>query len=303
MQEFAYNYCMADEKQRRRFGDRYDGRRLKTLSPFYQITPFIMRTRVDAQDYYEDRIYIANAENWLRSIRERSNQDIGILHLFIAVMVRAFSQKPRINRFVAGQRIYSRNSIQITLAIKKRLHEDGLETTLKMDFDPGDTIFTVADKVNRAIGENKETQTANETDRTAKLFMLLPRFLLRTLMAALRFLDYYGLLPRGIQQASPFHTSAFITDLGSLGIKPIYHHIYEFGTTSLFLAFGTKERELFMEKDGTVRTRKYIPIKVVNDERICDGHYYAAAFKYIRTLFQHPETLETAPDTVVPDIE
>jgi pyruvate/2-oxoglutarate dehydrogenase complex dihydrolipoamide acyltransferase (E2) component len=262
-----------------------------------------MRTRVDAQDYYEDKIYIANAENWLRGIRERSNQDIGILHLFIAVMVRAFSQKPRINRFVAGQRIYSRNTIQITLAIKKRLHEDGLETTLKMDFDPRDTIFTVAEKVNRAIEANRESETTNETDRTAKLFMLLPRFLLRSLMATLRFLDYYGLLPRAIHNASPFHTSAFITDLGSLGIQPIYHHIYDFGTTSLFLAFGKKERELFMEKDGTIQTRKYIPIKVVNDERICDGHYYAAAFKYIRTLFQHPETLETAPETVVADIE
>ena len=299
----AYNCCMADTKRRRRFGDRYDGRRLRSLSPFYQITPYIMRTRVDAQDYFEDRIYIAGAEKWLRSLREGTDQEIGILHLFIAAMVRAFSQKPRLNRFVAGQRIYSRNKIQITLAIKKRLHEDGLETTLKLEFEPRDTIFDVAEKVNRAIEENKETGTANETDRTAKLFMFLPRFLLRSLMALLRFLDYYGLLPKAIHNASPFHTSAFITDLGSLGIKPIYHHIYEFGTTSLFLAFGKKERELFLEQDGSVGTRKYIPIKVVNDERICDGHYYAAAFKYIRTLFQHPELLETAPESVVEDIE
>ena len=301
--DFAYNYFMADEKHRRRLGDRYDGRRLWSLSPFYQITPFIMRTRVDAQDYFEDNIYIEKAENWLRGLRERGNPDIGILHLFIAAMVRAFSQKPRLNRFVAGQRIFSRHKIQITLAIKKRLHEDGLETTLKMDFDPRDTIFDVAEKVNRAIEENKESETKNETDKTAKLFMLLPRFLLRGLMAALRLFDYYGLLPRAIHQASPFHTSAFITDLGSLGIKPIYHHIYDFGTTSLFLAFGKKEKELFMAQDGTIQTRKYIPIKVVNDERICDGHYYAAAFKYIRSLFQRPETLETAPGTVVADIE
>ncbi len=302
-QKITYNYSMADVKYRRRFGDRYDGRRLRSLSPFYQITPFIMRTRVDAQDYFEDKIYIEQAENWLRSLRDRGNPDIGILHLFIAVLVRAFSQKPRINRFVAGQRIYSRNTIQITLAIKKRLHEDGLETTLKMEFGPRDTIFDVAEKVNRAIAENRDTGTSNETDKTAKLFMFFPRALLRSAIAGLRILDYYGLLPKAIHDASPFHTGAFITDLGSLGIKPIYHHIYDFGTTSLFLAFGKKERELFLGPDGSVGTRKYIPIKVVNDERICDGHYYAAAFKYIRNLFQHPEILEESPETVVADIE
>ena len=282
---------------------RYDGRRLKTLSPFYQITPFIMRSRVDAQDYYEDKIYIAKAENWLRSLRERGHTDIGFLQLFIAVMVRAFSQKPRLNRFVAGQRIFARNAIQITLAIKKQLHEDGLETTLKLEFEPTATIFDIAHKLNAEVEANKQTASSNNTDTTAKLFMLLPRFLLRGALATLRCLDYYGLMPKSIHRASPFHTSAFVTDLGSLGIGPIYHHIYDFGTTSLFLAFGKKERELYIAEDGSLQNRKFIPIKVVNDERICDGHYYAAAFKYIRQLFQNPEILEIPPEQVFADVE
>ncbi len=282
---------------------RYDGRRLRTLSPFYQITPFIMRNRVDAQDYYEDKLYIAQAERWLRTLREAGHTDIGFLQLFIAVIVRALSQKPRLNRFVAGQRIFARNSIQITIAIKKQLHEDGLETTLKLEFEPTDTIFDIARKINSELAANKQSESTNETDTTAKLFMLLPRFLLRAALAMLRFLDYYGLMPKSIHRASPFHTSAFVTDLGSLGIGPIYHHIYEFGTTSLFLAFGKKERELFIAEDGSLQTRKFIPIKVVNDERICDGHYYASAFKYIRQLFQNPEILENPPEQVVDDIE
>lgn len=293
---------MASRQVRRKLGDRYDGRRLRTLSPFYQITPFIMRSRVDAQDYFEDKIAIGRAESWLRDLRERGHQEIGFLHLFIAVMVRTMSQKPRLNRFVAGQRIFARSAIQITLAIKKQLHEDGLETTLKMEFQPEDTIFDVARRINQALEDNKEAESANDTDTTARLFMLLPRFLLRGAIALLRFLDYYGLLPKAIHRASPFHASAFVTDLGSLGIGPIYHHIYNFGTTSFFLAFGTKQRELFMDSEGTVRSRKCIPIKVVNDERICDGHYYAAAFKYMRNLFQHPESLETPPEEVVEDI-
>jgi hypothetical protein len=262
-----------------------------------------MRSRVDAQDYYEDSINISRAEQWLRGLRERGCTDIGFLQLFIAVMVRAFSQRPRLNRFVAGQRIYARSSIQITLAIKKELHEDGQETTLKVEFDPRDTIFDVARKINASIETNRETESSNDTDAAAGMFMLLPRFLVRGALGMLRLLDYYGMLPKAIHRASPFHTSAFITDLGSLGIKPIYHHIYDFGTTSLFLAFGKKERELYIDEDGSLQSRKYIPIKVVNDERICDGHYYAGAFKYLRQLFQHPELLETPPDEVVSDME
>jgi len=119
-------------------------------------------------------------------------------------------------------------------------------------------------------------------------------------MLLLRFMDYFGLLPKAIHRDSPFHASAFVTDLESLEIGTIYHHIYNSGTTSFFLAFGSKERELFMDPGGTVRSRKCIPVKVVKDERICDGHYYAAAFKYMHTLFQHPESLETPPaDTIL----
>jgi hypothetical protein len=288
--------------RRRRLGDRYDGWRLRSLSPFYQITPFIMRTRVDAHDYFEDRIEIGRAESWLKSIRERTGEDIGFLHLFIAVLVRAMSQKPRLNRFVAGKRIYARNEILISLAIKKRLHEDALETTLKMRFEPTDTILDVARRVNGAIAANKESEARNDTDKTARLFMLCPGFLVSGLIGLLRLLDGFGLMPKIVHRASPFHTSAFVTDLGSLGIKPIYHHLYDFGTTSFFLAFGAKERERHLAEDGRVVERKYIGIKVVNDERICDGHYYAGAFKYIMHLFRHPEELEAPPARVVADV-
>jgi len=288
--------------RRRRLGDRYDGRRLRSLSPFYQITPFIMRTRVDAHDYFEDRIDIGEAEAWLRRLRARADADIGFLHLFIAVLVRAISQKPRLNRFVAGKRIYARNEILISLAIKKRLHEDALETTLKMRFEPEDTIFDVARRVNEAIAANKVAEVRNDTDRTARLFMLCPGFLVTSLIGLMRLLDKFGLMPKAVHRASPFHTSAFVTDLGSLGIKPIYHHLYDFGTTSLFLAFGAKEREWGMGPDGRPFARKYISIKVVNDERICDGHYYATAFKYIQALFRRPEQLEVPPAAVVEDI-
>jgi hypothetical protein len=289
--------------RKRRLGDRYDGRRLRSLNPFYQITPYIMRSRVDAHDYFEDKIDITGTEAWLRGQRDTGRTDLGYLHVFIAALVRTMSQKPRLNRFVAGQKIYARNEITISLALKKKLHEDSPETTIKMRFDPRDTIYDVRDRVNAAVEANKELEAKNDTDRTARLFMLCPGFLVRLLVWAIRCLDYLGMMPKAIHRASPFHTSAFVTDLGSLGIRPIYHHLYDFGTTSVFIAFGVKERRQEVGPDGKPREKKFISIKVVNDERICDGHYYASAFKYLSSLLRDPSLLESPPERVVEDVD
>jgi len=292
----------APRARRRRLGDRHDGRLLRSLNPFYLITPYIMRTRVDAQDYFEDRIDVGPAEAWLREQRA-AGRDLGFLHVFVAAYVRTVSQRPRLNRFVAGQRIYARNEILISFALKKRLHEDSPETVVKLAFPPAATVYEVAAAIDAAVAANRNVEESNEADRTAKLFMLMPGAVVRTLVWLLRVLDWYGWLPRAIHRASPFHTSAFVTDLGSLGIRPIYHHLYDFGTTSVFLAFGAKERERVLDDDGKVVERKYVGLKVVNDERICDGHYYASAFKLFARYFRRPELLEAPPDRVVEDVD
>ncbi len=288
--------------RRRRRGDRYDGRLLRSLDPFYRIIPYVMRSRVDAQDYFEDRIDVGAAEAWLRAQRAAGRGELGFLHLFVAALVRTFSQRPRLNRFVAGRRIYARNEILVSLAVKRRLHEDSPETVVKVRLDPAATVHEVAARLDAAIASAKSPEAQTEADRTARILMLLPGFALRIAMALLRGLDAFGWMPRAVHRASPFHTSVFVTDLGSLGIKPIYHHLYEFGTTSLFVAFGAKERERVLDEEGRVVERKSVGLKVVNDERICDGHYYASAFKLLLGLLRHPERLEVPPEAIVEDV-
>jgi hypothetical protein len=293
---------MTTRSRRRRWGDRPDGRRLRTLSPFYQITPYIMRTRADAQDYFEDRVDVGPAETWLRKQRDQGRR-LGLLHLMVAATVRTLSRWPRLNRFVAGQRIYARNEILISFALKKRLHQDSPETAVKLRFEPTATVFDVAAAIDEAVAANRVAESWNHTDRTARLFMLCPRAVVRFLVWVLRTLDYVGLMPGVIRRASPFHTSVFVTDIGSLGIKPIYHHLYDFGTTSIFIAFGAKEEERVLNEAGKVVVRRSVGLKIVNDERICDGHYYASAFKYMLKLLRRPERLEAPPERVVEDID
>lgn len=290
-------------KYKRRFGDRYDGRLLRTIDPFNKIVPYIMKTRTDSQTFFDDKFEINSAEAYLKAKRSEGIKNIGVLHIIIAALVRTISQKPGINRFIAGQKIYARNEILISLAIKKQLTEDSLETTVKFSFAPTDTLNDVVKKINEAIEENKKEDTKNDADKTAKLVMMCPGFLVKFIVWFLQTLDYYGHMPKIINNVSPFHTSIFVTDLGSLGIQPVYHHIYEFGTTSAFVAFGTKQKEKVINKDDSITEKRFVNIKVVTDERIIDGHYFANAFKLFKRLVQHPERLELPPKEVIEDID
>jgi len=292
---------MAEYK--RRFGDRYDGRRLRTLDPFYRIIPFIMKSRVDAQNYFEEKIEITRAEAYLRKKRKTADTNLGLLHLLVAAMVRTIALKPALNRFVAGRRIYARNEILVSLAIKKELKEESPETTIKFKFEPTDTLMDVARKMNEKIEQNKVLDSANATDKTAKLIMLCPNFIVRFIVFVVNILDYFGLVPKIINEVSPFHTTLFITDLGSLGIAPVYHHLYNFGTTSIFVSFGAKFKEKVIDSHNNVIDKKFIGVKISTDERIVDGHYYASAFKLFKQLINNPERLDVPPEKVVSDIE
>lgn len=288
---------------KKRWGDRYDGRRIRTLDPFYKIIPFIMKSRTDAQNFYADKLDIGNVEDYLKEKRRQGIKNIGFLHVVIAAMVRTMAQKPALNRFIAGQKVYARNEILVSLAIKKQMSETGGETTVKLKFSPYDTIFDVAEKINKAVEENKKVETENGADKTAKIIMSCPGFLVKFLVWLLKSLDYFGLMPKIINEVSPMHASMFITDLGSLGIQPIYHHIYEFGTTSIFIAFGTKYSEKIIDKNNVVVEKRYVDLKVTTDERTVDGFYYASAFKLFARLLQNPEKLESKPEQVIEDIE
>lgn len=262
-----------------------------------------MRKRDDAHVYFDEKIDIGPIQEYLKGKRASGIRNISFLHIVIAALVRVISQKPAVNRFIAGHKIYARNEILFSLAIKKELKEDSPETTVKVKFEPTDTLSDVVQKINKVVEDNKNIDNSNDTDKTAKIVSLCPGFLINFIVWLFDRMDSMGIMPKIINSVSPFHTSIFVTDLGSLGIQPIYHHIYNFGTTSVFIAFGIKYTERTLDRDNNAVEKKYVGVRIVGDERICDGHYYANAFKLFRRLMQHPERLDVPPEKIVEDIE
>ena len=290
------------KNDKRRFGDRKDGRLIRSLPGFSRFIPYIMPTRNDATNLYEERMEVSEVDRRLRRLRVEGYKGIGILHFLIAAYIRLVSMLPGLNRFVAGRRIYAHDDITVVMTVKRALSLDATETTIKVHFEPTDTIFDVYRKMNEKIEEIKTTDDDNNTEEVAEALTKAPRFLLRFIIAFLRMLDYFGLIPESLIEASPFHGSMIITDLGSLRIGPVFHHIYNFGTLPVFIAFGAKRHAYEINRHGKVVDNKYVDCKFVIDERIADGHYFAQFLQAYRYIFQHPEILEKAPGRVIEDV-
>ncbi len=286
----------------RRPGDRKDGRLLRTLPAFNKFVPYIMPQRNDRFVHYEESFEVTAVDRRLRQLRTEGYKGIGMLHFLIATYVRTASMLPGINRFVAGRRIYAHKDIEVVMTVKRELTIDATETTIKVRFQPTDTIFDVYRKMNEKISEIKDSDENNGTEDFAEIAANLPRFLLRAAIGVLRIMDYFGWLPEKLTDVSPFHGSMIITDLGSLRIGPVYHHIYNFGTLPVFIAFGAKRHAYEINRHGKVIDNKYIDTKLVLDEGIVDGHYYASLLRAFRYMFEHPEILESPPTKVVEDI-
>ena len=287
---------------RRRFGDRKEGRRLRTITPLMAFTPFIMIDRNDSCNQFAGAVEISETDRWLRAKRAEGYKGLGMVHLFIAAYIRVLCHLPGLNRFVSGQRVYARNTITINMMVKRGITVDSEETCAKVDFELTDTIYDVYRKMNDAVEEIRSSDDSG-TEKAARILMSTPRLLLKLAVKLIKLADYFDWLPMSLLRVSPFHGSMIITDLGSLGIGPIYHHIYNFGNLPVFLAFGAKRREVELDRHGQSVEHKYVDYKIVCDERICDGNYYASAFKYLRYYLKNPHELEHAPEKIIEDID
>ena len=273
------------------FGLRSDGRKIKTLDPFFRVIPHVMKERADAHVYYTQDLPIKALDEYIAKTESETGIRMSYMNIIYAALVRLLAEKPSLNRFAMDGRTYARHGIFISLAIKKGMTEEAEETTLKIPFTGSENIFEIKEKLDSTIAKNKVVEAQNSTDKLAKLLSLVPDWLFKFIVNTLMYLDKHGMMPKAVIEASPFHTSAFLTNLGSLGIDPIYHHLYNFGTTGIFLAMGKKKKSYIYEDDNIVQ-EKAISIKWVADERICDGFYYANALKSFYRYLRKPELLE-----------
>lgn len=272
---------------------RADGKRLKNVDPMYAVAAYIMDKRIDSMNMITIDIPVEPIQNYLNEKR-KNGVNISHMAVILAAYLRTLSEYPELNRFVVNKKIYQRNEIAVGMVVLQTGKLDG--TMSKMFFNPDDTIFNVNDTINLYVEENRDAPENNGTEKMIKILLSVPG-VLPLGVAFFKWLDKHGLLPKSIIDMSPFHMSLGITNLASIRTNHIYHHCYEFGTTSMFLAMGNT-REVPRRKGGEIVFEKCMPIGVTMDERICSGSHFAVAFRRMKQYLKNPELLETPPQKI-----
>ncbi|MBE6758023.1 MAG: 2-oxo acid dehydrogenase subunit E2 [Ruminococcaceae bacterium] len=275
---------------------RADGKRLKHCDPMYTVAGHIMRQRSDAMNMITIDIPCEPMQRYINAAR-KEGRHISHMALIISAYLRTMAKHPFLNRFLVNCKAYSRNEIKIGMVVMKSGQDDA--TMSKIALEITDTIDDVNRKINEYVEFNRTTVGNNSTEKIISTLLSIPG-LLRIGVPILMWLDKHGLLPKAIIDASPFHASLGITNLASIKTNHIYHHCYNFGTTSVFMAMGNT-REVPRRHRGEIVFEKCMPIGVVMDERICSGHDFAVAFRYFSKMLEDPTALETPPEEVVVD--
>jgi len=277
------------------FGKRPDGRAIRNLDPMQKIMPYIMKTRTDSMNMYEDTF---PCDVWDTYIKEKESQGIkmGYMHILIAAFVRLIALRPQLNRFVMNGKIYARPKIWVSFVVHPTLKDGSTGTTIKL-------CLEIAEVVNQAI-EKETTKRVGENgiDKLLRVLMnMIPGPLIKFVINTLMWMDKHSIMPKFIIDLSPFHTSLFVTNLKSLGINHVFHHVYNFGTTGLFFAMGKEKKIPVCQGEDTVH-EKHMGFGLVTDERFCDGLYFAMSLRQMRKFMRNPASLETPLEKKVEDV-
>ncbi len=270
---------------------RKDGTRVRQEDPMYYLIPYFLTKRYDAMNMVTIDIPEAPLKAYMNEKR-KEGRSVSHLALVLTAYLRTMEQYPALNRFVVGKKIYQHNDVTASMVVLKP--GTGQDTMSKIHLEFGDDVFTVQEKITAYIDQNRQLGEANSLDSIMNVFMKIS-WLLGFLIGLIRLADRLGLLPRWLIDVSPFHASFLITNLASIRTNHIYHHVYDFGTTSVSVTIGTMHEVPKRTSEG-IKFERCIPLGVVMDERIASGLYFANAFGYFRKLLQKPEQLEKLPE-------
>lgn len=279
------------------FGKRPDGIRVKGIDPVMQITPYVMPMRCDAQVFLKHRADMEAMSKYVRQQKKDKNEQISYMQIIVAAYIRAISRNPEVNRFIMNKQLFARNNCSVAFTILKDPSDaDKGESVVKIKFDLTDTIYDVRDRMEASVAANRGDQPAGFVDKLLTGLFAVPG-LATLVVGAVRLLDRYGLAPAILMEELPFYVGMYITNTASIGLHDVNHHIYNWGNVGLFFGMGITEKVAVVE-NGETRMKRYLPIGITADERVCSGAHYARFFADMRRYLDQPELLEAPPESI-----
>jgi hypothetical protein len=271
---------------------RPDGTPVPAVHPLRRMMPFILPDKNGAFVLFEQTVDAAPAAHFLAAVNagRPPERAVTLFHLVVRAVGMAIAEFPRLNRFVAGSRLYQRRGIWISFSAKQRLERDAPLFTAKLPFDASEPLDALVDRVHAAVGAGRSGHES-ASDREVRMFLRLPAPVLRLGVRVVRRLDAWGLLPATHSSGDPLYASAFVANLGSVGLDAAYHHLFEYGTIPIFVTIGRLHHAPVVRPDGSVGSREVFTLRYTYDERIEDGFYAARALERLQDLLEEPDAL------------
>lgn len=269
---------------------RSDADLCRELSPVRRMVPYIMRTRTESVVYYEQRLSLEKTLPFIARWNAENPQKVTLFHVVLGALGRVLHERPGLNRFVSGGRIYARRGVFVSFAAKKAFEDQAPLLTVKLPMPAGQPFAALVESVHAAVG-GARTGPERAVDQEVRLALKLPHPLLRAALALLRVLDRWNLMPRKLLEPDPMYASLFVANLGSVGLDAAWHHLYEYGTVSVFAALGAIHKEVVADERGLPAVRDTAVLRYTFDERINDGFYCARALELVREYVESPERL------------
>lgn len=276
----------------KRLGDRRDGTLMRKIHPIHMIMPLMYPNRCDNEAFISECIDLTPVLAYL----EKKNADnpayrYNLFQVMVTAMLKTITLRPKMNRFITNQTMYMRDEVSAAFTVKKVFSDNGEEALALIHAKDSDTIDTIHDEIFRQVSFCR-SEKLDDGMKSMALVSKTPRVLMNLLGVLLRFLDRHDMIPRAIGKGDPYYCSVVLSNLGSIGLNAGYHHLTNWGTTSVFCAIGSIKKRPFYDEDGGITMRESVDLGLTIDERLADGYYYSKTIKLLKKLLENPELLE-----------
>lgn len=269
---------------------RNDGKLVKDGDPMSHVMTYVMRGRNESAIYYKLSVPMDNIQKYIVSKRKEGLR-VTLFNVVVTALLRTISERPRANRFVAGRRLYQHNELKAHYVVKQSMTDDGIESVASVVYKPGQTIMDVQKEMSK-ITKSIKKGNMEDIDKVIRFVLHLPRWLKRFAFWVLLRMDFNGMLPKKLIETLPFYATVFVSHLGTIGGDAVFHHLYEFGTNSIFLTIGRAYGKPVANLEGGIEIKRFIDLAFTIDERICDGYYLVKTLRSFEAYLNQPKLLE-----------
>lgn len=291
-----------ENKKKRRWGDRKDGELLRNIDAMHFIMPLIYPNRCDNEAFISERIDLTKLNEFVdKKNKTETEYKYNLFQVIVTAVLKTVTLRPKMNRFIANKNLYQRNDVSAAFVIKKIFSDNSEEGLAFIHSSGADNLNSVHNEIFRQVSSCRKGEEKDGTSTAMNIFNKMPRFISKAIISAVCALDKRGKVPGALVETDPYYASVILSNLGSIKLHSGYHHLTNWGTTSVFVVVGERKIRPFYDENGNVSMRDSVDLGLTVDERIADGYYFSKTVRLLKTLLENPELLDKRLDEEVED--